>query len=548
MMSVIADFMVNTPVFSIFICLALGYLLGKIKFGSFNLGATVGVLVVSLIIGQIGMFTRDKVLGAIFFDAFMFAVGYRVGPSFISSMKKFGVKILISSCVFLLSAFLVAWACFAIFNIGPGIAAGAIAGSLTQSAVIGSSLQTIAKLPVSAAVKATYSAQVPIVYALTYVFGTIGVLIFLRDIAPKLLHIDIKKQSTETALKMNFHTAAASPTRIRTFEILSESRFIGWSMTRLSKSIGFGVNILDAYHDDSKVEQANYVLVEGDLITLVGYVDNVSKAVNGEDVSEVINPKSKYKEKMFVLSKKFDQTQLDDLKQNNIFVNLFDPKTGDKQKVDELHAGSIIGLTGDTSKAGTTMKKMGSWRSERNAINYALFSFGIAFSALLGIAGVKVNGVPLQLGDGTAALLMGLALSIWINRYQYLESIPDSVSMFFQSMGLNLFIVTVGLNAARTFTSAFKSLGLSIFLIGAIISIVPHIIALYFGKWVLHMEPISLIGSLTGADTLSAGLNAITERSGEIGGPYYAATVAPAYVIGNVVLTLLGPIFLVILS
>lgn len=96
---------------------------------------------------------------------------------------------------------------------------------------------------------------------------------------------------------MNFHTAAASPTRIRTFEILSESRFIGWSMTRLSKSIGFGVNILDAYHDDSKVEQANYVLVEGDLITLVGYVDNVSKAVNGEDVSEVINPKSKYKEK-----------------------------------------------------------------------------------------------------------------------------------------------------------------------------------------------------------------------------------------------------------
>lgn len=547
-MSTIASFMVNTPVFSIFICLALGYLLGKIKFGSFNLGATVGVLIVSLIIGQIGAFSRDKVLGAIFFDAFMFAVGYRVGPSFVSSMKKFGKKIVISSFVYLLAAFLVAWACFKIFKVGPGIAAGTIAGSLTQSAVIGSSLDTIQKLPVSAAVKATYSAQVPIVYALTYVFGTIGVLIFLRDIAPKILHIDIKKQATETALKMDFHTALPSRTRIRTFSILSESRFIGWTLPVLRKSIGYGVIVLDTYHDGEVVTATDYELQPGDQITLVGYVDAVSKAVNGEDVSEVVNSKSKFKEKMFVLGKHFDKTQLKTLNDNHVFVNFFSPKDGNEQKPDDLKAGDIIGLTGETSDLKDTLNKMGSWRAERNAINYALFCFGIGVSALLGIAGTKVNGIPLQLGDGTASLLMGLALSIWVNRYQSLESIPDSVSMFFQSIGLNLFIVTVGLNAARTFTSAFKSLGISVFLIGAIISIVPHIIALLFGKWVLHMEPIALIGSLTGADTLSAGLNAITERSGEIGGPYYAATVAPAYVIGNVVLTLLGPIFLVLLS
>lgn len=548
-MGAIASFMVATPVFSIFICLALGYLLGKVKIGSFNLGATVGVLIVSLIIGQIGAFTRDKVLGAIFFDFFMFAVGYRVGPSFISSMKKFGTKILISSCVFLLSAFLVAWACFAAFHVGPGIAAGTIAGALTQSAVIGSSLETISKLPVSAAVRATYSAQVPIVYALTYVFGTIGVLIFLRDIAPKLLHIDIKKQSTDVALKMNFHTAAPSPTRVRTFAIQSESRFIGWTMPMLKKSIGFGVNVLEAFDSEgNSVADNDYLLQAGDRITLAGYADNVSQAINGEDVAEVLGQKTRFKEKMFVLAKNFNKSQLAELKADNVFINMFDPKDGQKQKADELKPGSIIGLTGDTSNSGKLLHTMGLWRSDRDAINFALFCFGIAISALLGIAGFKVNGIPLQLGDGTASLLMGLALSIWVNRYQYLESIPDSVSGFFQSLGLNLFIVTVGLNAARTFTSAFQSLGISIFLIGAIISIVPHIITLYIGKYVLHMEPIALIGSLTGADTLSAALNAISERAGDVGGPYYAATVAPAYVIGNIVLTLLGPIFLVLLS
>ncbi|WP_054669505.1 hypothetical protein [Lentilactobacillus senioris] len=109
-MSGIGQFFVANPVISIFICLGLGYILGRVKFGSFTLGATVGVLVVSLIFGQIGgVFTRDTVLGDIFFDFFMFAIGYRVGPTFVSSMKRFGMKIIISSFLFLIFAFLTAW-------------------------------------------------------------------------------------------------------------------------------------------------------------------------------------------------------------------------------------------------------------------------------------------------------------------------------------------------------------------------------------------------------------------------------------------------------
>lgn len=89
------------------------------------------------------------------------------------------------------------------FHIGPGIAAGIIAGGLTQSAVIGSSLETISKLQISDHLKTLYSNQIPIVYALTYVFGTIGVLIFLRDIMPKLMHIDLKKQAVKTAKELD---------------------------------------------------------------------------------------------------------------------------------------------------------------------------------------------------------------------------------------------------------------------------------------------------------------------------------------------------------
>lgn len=547
-MSGISQFFVGNPVVSIFICLGLGYILGRVKFGSFTLGATVGVLVVSLIFGQIGVFTRDTVLGDIFFDFFMFAIGYRVGPTFVSSMKRFGMKIVVSSFLFLIFAFLTAWICFKIFKIGPGVAAGTIAGALTQSAVIGSSLETIQKLPISGSLKALYSSQIPIVYALTYVFGTIGVLIFLRDLAPKMLHINIRNQATKVAREMNFKAAVPSLTRVRDYEVLANSTFVGKTIADVENGMDVTkIELLSATRNGDALQTTDTLQVN-DIITLGGYVNNVSDAVSGSGLHEIINPLDKFSERFFILGKNFTKDGIVALENKGIFVNLMDPSDGNMRSLDDLHSGSAIGLTGDFSAVKSELKSLGKWKAASNAINYAMFCLGIAASAALGVVGTKINGVPLALGGGTGSLLVGLALSIWQDNNQSVDSIPDNIMEFFQSFGLNIFIVTVGLSAARTFVSAFKTLGISVFLIGAVISILPHVITLYVDKWVLKMEPVALIGSLTGADTLSAGLNAISESAGPEGGPYFAATVAPAYVIGNIFLTLMGPIFLVMLS
>ncbi|MGF7437613.1 TrkA C-terminal domain-containing protein [Lentilactobacillus senioris] len=548
-MSGIGQFFVANPVISIFICLGLGYILGRVKFGSFTLGATVGVLVVSLIFGQIGVFTRDTVLGDIFFDFFMFAIGYRVGPTFVSSMKRFGMKIIISSFLFLIFAFLTAWACFKIFNVGPGVAAGTIAGALTQSAVIGSSLETIQKLPISGSLKALYSSQIPIVYALTYVFGTIGVLIFLRDLAPKMLHINVKDQATKVAREMNFTSAVPSMTRIRTYDVLDNSTFVGKTLADIMNSLdATKVQLLGAVRNGSDLKDSD-TLQANDVVTFAGYANDLSDTVTGTGLHEVVNDDTKkFSEKFFILGKNFTKDGIVALEKKGIFVNLMDPAEGNMRTMDELHAGSPIGLTGDFAAVKSELSSLGKWKASANAINYAMFCLGIAASAALGVVGTKVGGVPLALGGGTGSVIVGLILSIWQDKNQSVDSIPDNIMEFFQSFGLNIFIVTVGLSAARTFVSAFKSLGISVFLIGAIISILPHVITLYIDKWVLKMEPVALIGSLTGADTLSAGLNAITEAAGPEGGPYFAATVAPAYVIGNIFLTLMGPIFLVLLA
>src|SRR5699024_4279202 len=216
-------------------------------------------------------------------------------------------------------------------------------------------------------------------------------------------------------------------------------------------------------------------------------------------INEVLTPTKAPRERKFVLGKNFKPTQLAHLRQHGVFINIQDPDTGNEQLFNQLRPGDVISLTGNTSRTSAILKKMGRWHTSALAINYSLFSLGIAGASLLGILGLKLNGIPLQLGNGVAALLMGLALSTWISRHCDHDSIPPTVTAFFQNLGLTLFVGTVGLQSAQAFTGAIKSLGIGVLFIGAVIAIAPHLLTLLFGRYVLHMEPLALIGGLTGS-------------------------------------------------
>lgn len=543
-MNAIGNFLVGTPVFTIFICLALGYLLGKLKIGSFTLGATVGVLIVALLIGQLGVFPRDTLLGDIFFDFFMFAIGYRVGPSFISSMKKFGAKIVYATLIFLVSAFIVAYACFKMFHIGPGIAAGIIAGGLTQSAVIGSSLETISKLQISDHLKTLYSNQIPIVYTLTYVFGTIGVLIFLRDIMPKLMHIDLKKQAVKTAKELDMIPVPVIVASTHFYTINDGSSLIGQTLGTVNTK--FAKGLVAAGLNDS-ADMAS-VINAGDVLAISGGIDEIGRAVQEFNLLEVTGKTKAYVSKQVVLKKNFSADVLKNAQDKGVLVATLAGDVMDPAQFSTLKPAESVTLVGQKDAVSEVQSQLGRLRAAENIINYSWFALGIALSAALGIVGTKVSGVPIALGGGTASLIVGLVQSIYRDKHAHMDTIPDSLLEFFQSIGLNLFIATVGLSAAKTFISAIQSMGISVLLIGAVISILPHIITFVICYYLMKMEPISIIGAQTGADTLSAALNDVSERVGSDASPFFAAAVAPAYAIGNIFLTLMGPIFIVLLS
>ncbi|MEE6720390.1 TrkA C-terminal domain-containing protein [Limosilactobacillus reuteri] len=545
----IVHFMVSNQVFTLFICLAIGFLIGNYKIaGKFNIGATVGTLIVTLIVGQIGSFPRDEMLGTIFFGAFMFSVGYRIGPQLLVSLKLFGVRILIASIFWMVVAFLVGWSLFSAFKIGPGIAAGVISGALTQSATVASSLQTIGSLPVSQSVRATYEAQLPVAYALTYVFGTLGVIIFLRDLAPKILGISIAEQGPKMAEHYHFHAKNPNPTWRRTYRIADDSPLVGKTLEEFNRRSNYRIIGLAAFHDGKMTDHLEYQLQVGDLLTVIGYAVHFDRLMRVPGLTEVLTPTNAPRERAFVLGKNFKPGELALLRQHGVFVNIQDPISGNQQLINQLRPGDVISLTGNTSRTKAILKKMGRWKAADTAMNYSLFSLGIGCASLLGIIGLKLNSIPLQLGNGTAALIMGLILSSWIERHRDRKSIPVTVTSFLQSFGLTLFVGTVGLQSAQAFTSAIKSLGIGVLFIGAMISIMPHLLTLFFGRYILKMEPLALIGAMTGSGTIAAAMNEISQKAGPEGGAYYAAAFTPAFVVGNIGITLLGPIFVALLS
>lgn len=545
----IVHFMVSNQVFTLFICLAIGFLIGNYKIaGKFNIGATVGTLIVTLIVGQIGNFPRDEMLGTIFFGAFMFSVGYRIGPQLLVSLKLFGVRILIASIFWMVVAFLVGWSLFSAFKIGPGIAAGVISGALTQSATVASSLQTIGSLPVSQSVRATYEAQLPVAYALTYVFGTLGVIIFLRDLAPKILGISIAEQGPKMAERYHFHAKNPNPTWRRTYRIADDSPLVGKTLEEFNRRSNYRIIGLAAFHDGKMTDHLEYQLQVGDLLTVIGYAVHFDRLMRVPGLTEVLTPTNAPRERAFVLGKNFKPSELALLRQHGVFVNIQDPISGNQQLINQLRPGDVISLTGNTSRTKAILKKMGRWKAADTAMNYSLFSLGIGCASLLGIIGLKLNSIPLQLGNGTAALIMGLILSSWIERHRDRKSIPVTVTSFLQSFGLTLFVGTVGLQSAQAFTSAIKSLGIGVLFVGAMISIMPHLLTLFFGRYVLKMEPLALIGAMTGSGTIAAAMNEISQKAGPEGGAYYAAAFTPAFVVGNIGITLLGPIFVALLS
>jgi putative transport protein len=190
------------------------------------------------------------------------------------------------------------------------------------------------------------------------------------------------------------------------------------------------------------------------------------------------------------------------------------------------------------------VKEFGYARNTGIDTDVSYMSMGIIIGLLVGMITLTAFNIPITLGAGGGALFLGLFFGWYQSLHPNIGQIPSSTRWFLKSVGLNTFIAVVGITAGASFVVALQSMGFMVLIIGAIISIVPHIISIYFGKYVLKLDAIDIIGGQCGAGTITAALNAITD---ETGSSVFALSYTPAYAVGNILLTVIGPLIIVLL-
>src|SRR5688572_12510546 len=169
MLDQVAGFLRALPELTLFLCLALGFAIGNIKYRGFGLGSVVGTLVVALLLGQAGV-TIPTFARTIFFALFMFGVGYQVGPEFFRGLRSGGGKLIALSLIFCAVGLGTVIVMSKLLGLDKGLAAGMLSGALTQSSAIGTSTEAILRLPLDEGTRNRLASHVPIGDAVTYVF------------------------------------------------------------------------------------------------------------------------------------------------------------------------------------------------------------------------------------------------------------------------------------------------------------------------------------------------------------------------------------------
>ena len=116
------------PELAIFLTLAAGFVIGRIKIGSFKLGNVVGTLIAGVLIGQLDIKVDAT---AVFFSLFLFATGYKVGPHF-RGLKKSALPQVVLTVVFCVTSLLTTVVSARLLGYDSGTAAGLMAGAFTE--------------------------------------------------------------------------------------------------------------------------------------------------------------------------------------------------------------------------------------------------------------------------------------------------------------------------------------------------------------------------------------------------------------------------------
>jgi aspartate-alanine antiporter len=556
-MTFLVDIFRQSPELALFLSLALGYWIGKLRFGKFQLGGVAGSLLVAVVISQFGG-TMDNGTKAVLFALFIYAVGFESGPQFFRSLGRRSIREIILAVVLAVSGLATVVICAKLFALDKGLAAGIAAGGLTQSAIIGTAGSAIEKLGLAADETQRLQANVAIGYAVTYIFGSFGAILICVNFLPWFMGRGIRDDAVkaEAELLKGAHVyrtgeAPALPDLVgRVYRI---ERAAGLALSAVESSKPFAAFTIERVKRAGQNigRDPDLILREGDLVLIVGRragvvslgerlgpelpaADGMELVVTtrdivitgpsfvGRTVAEILRTSPSLRHGIYVLGVARGGAKLD-LSDDTVIL-----------------AGDVVTVYGVHEDLQRLEGLVGPALVPSDKTDLVFHGFGLVAGLLLGFLVLRIGSIPLTLGAGGGALLAGLVFGWYRSRHMTMGNMPTAASTLLRDLGLAGFVAVVGLQSGQQAVHTVLQSGASIFLIGVVVTLLPLILTLLVGRYVLRYDNVAVLaGALSGSRSANPAFGEILDKAGNsVPTPSFAIT----YALANVFLTLLGPL------
>lgn len=496
--------------------MAAGIALGKLKIRKVSLGIA-GVLFAGIIMGHLG-YRMDGMTLDFLRDAglilFVYAVGMQVGPSFFSSFRKDGILFNSLAIATIMGGAIITIVLFKITMAGMDNLVGIMSGAVTNTPGLGAAKAALAD--VAAKNKDVLFNDPANAYAVTYPFGVLGVILVMLA-GKNLFKIDVSKETAqfENGIKEKYPSPAVVKCRVTNHE------YIGRTIGDFLQKTGQNVIVTRQKHSGSTIVETaaeNNVLLERDVLMLVGLPDEVNKAVSllgYVSSDQFIESQDKTVTKSFFVTS-------DGAVQKSIEQLHFEEQFGARiTRVYRaglellaspslvLHYGDKIRVVADQQSIEKITRLVGN--SEKRLQEPQLLSIflGIVFGVFIGSVPILLPGLvaPVKLGMAAGPLLVALVISRFGGIATIHSFLNQSAMLFMKDFGICLFFAAVGLHAGETFYQTFLAYnGWMWVLYGSCITILPLLLMVTIARLFFRLNYLPLLGLIAGTYTDPAAL------------------------------------------
>jgi len=563
MLTWLEQFLVRYPELALFLVIAGGYWIGSFKIGAFSLGPVTGALFAGLLVGDFAHVPVSSMTKSFLFLLFLFGVGYSVGPQFVQAMKRDGLKPMLLAVVVCLTGLAAAIVVGKVLGLDPGFAAGLMSGALSQSAAMGTATDAVNGLSLSEAQRTLYVSHIAVADAVCYIFGYAGVITFVTVLAPTLLGIDLRTEAVKLEQSLGMtrtKPGLASAWRkfeLRAYRLDGQSPLVGLTVAaaeaRVTEHRLFihrirrGQRVLEA-EPGTVLESGDVIALSGPREVIVGWIGSRAEEVEDRELLDF----ALISADVFLMNAKLAGMNLQEASQFDWARGLYLrslSRGGQELPIAPglvLQRGDILRIVGPEPVVENAARSIGVIIAPSNTIDFVVMGLAIFLGGVVGVLiSIPVGDIKIALSTSVGTLLAGLLVGYLRTQFPRFGRIPDGAISLMTSLGLAAFVGLTGIHAGPIFLSALRESGIGLLLGGMVVTLLPQIVGFCFGHFVLRMNPILLLGGLTGSQTVTAAMAALQERSGS---PVPVLGYTPAYPVANILLTTWGSVMVLVFA